>query len=241
MDHNELLELARQGDKNARDKMVQDNIGLVWSIVRRFGNRGYDLEDLFQIGCIGLIKAVDKFNSDFDVRFSTYAVPLIMGEIKRFMRDDGMVKISRSVKENGWKISRAIQKLNQQYGREPTIEEIALETMLEKEDIVLALEANGEVESIYKSVYQNDGSEVYLIDQISNANTENGNVENMINHMVLEQVIEELDDMERSIIIMRYFQERTQTEIAKTLGISQVQVSRLEKKILINLRRKICL
>ena len=112
--------------------MVQDNIGLVWSIVRRFGNRGYDLEDLFQIGCIGLIKAVDKFNSDFDVRFSTYAVPLIMGEIKRFMRDDGMVKISRSVKENGWKISRAIQKLNQQYGREPTIEEIALETMLEK-------------------------------------------------------------------------------------------------------------
>ena len=241
MDHNELLELARQGDKNARDKMVQDIIGLVWSIVRRFGNRGYDLEDLFQIGCIGLIKAVDKFNSDFDVRFSTYAVPLIMGEIKRFMRDDGMVKISRSVKENGWKISRAIQKLNQQYGREPTIEEIALETMLEKEDIVLALEANGEVESIYKSVYQNDGSEVYLIDQISNANTENGNVETMINHMVLEQVIEELDDMERSIIIMRYFQERTQTEIAKTLGISQVQVSRLEKKILINLRRKICL
>lgn len=239
MDNNELLRLAQEGDKEARDRLVQDNIGLVWSIVKRFGNRGYELEDLFQIGCIGLIKAVDKFDNSFDVRFSTYAVPLIMGEIKRFMRDDGMVKISRTVKENGWKISRAIQKLSQKFGREPTMEEIAEETMMEKEDIVLALEANGEVESIYKSVYQNDGSEVYLIDQISDSESEGGSVETMINNMVLEQMISELSEIERNIIIMRYFQERTQTEIAKKLGISQVQVSRLEKKILINLRKKI--
>ncbi len=239
MDNNELLRLAQEGDKEARDRLVQDNIGLVWSIVKRFGNRGYELEDLFQIGCIGLIKAVDKFDNSFDVRFSTYAVPLIMGEIKRFMRDDGMVKISRTVKENGWKISKAIQKLSQRFGREPTMEEIAEETMMEKEDIVLALEANGEVESIYKSVYQNDGSEVYLIDQISDSESESGSVETMINNMVLEQMISELSEIERNIIIMRYFQERTQTEIAKKLGISQVQVSRLEKKILINLRKKI--
>lgn len=239
MDNHELLRLAQEGDKEARDRLVQDNIGLVWSIVKRFGNRGYELEDLFQIGCIGLIKAVDKFDNSFDVRFSTYAVPLIMGEIKRFMRDDGMVKISRTVKENGWKISRAIQKLSQKFGREPTMEEIAEETMMEKEDIVLALEANGEVESIYKSVYQNDGSEVYLIDQISDTESEGGSVETMINNMVLEQMINELSEIERNIIIMRYFQERTQTEIAKKLGISQVQVSRLEKKILINLRKKI--
>lgn len=239
MDNNELLRLAQEGDKEARDRLVQDNIGLVWSIVKRFGNRGYELDDLFQIGCIGLIKAVDKFDNAFDVKFSTYAVPLIMGEIKRFMRDDGMVKISRTVKENGWKISRAIQKLSQKFGREPTMEEIAEETMMEKEDIVLALEANGEVESIYKSVYQNDGSEVYLIDQISDSESEGGSVETMINNMVLEQMISELSEIERNIIIMRYFQERTQTEIAKKLGISQVQVSRLEKKILINLRKKI--
>lgn len=239
MDNNELLKLAQEGDKEARDRLVQDNIGLVWSIVKRFGNRGYELDDLFQIGCIGLIKAVDKFDNSFDVRFSTYAVPLIMGEIKRFMRDDGMVKISRTVKENGWKISRAIQKLSQEYGREPTMDEIAAETMIEKEDIILALEANGEVESIYKSVYQNDGSEVYLIDQISDAEYEGGSVETMINNMVLEQMLGELSDVERNIIVMRYFQEQTQTEIAKKLGISQVQVSRLEKKILINLRKKI--
>lgn len=239
MDNNELLRLAQEGDKEARDKLVQDNIGLVWSIVKRFGNRGYELEDLFQIGCIGLIKAVDKFDNSFEVKFSTYAVPLIMGEIKRFMRDDGMVKISRTVKENGWKISRAVQKLSQEYGREPNVDEIAAETMIEKEDIVLALEANGEVESIYKSVYQNDGSEVYLIDQISDTEYESGSVEKMINNMVLEQIISELSEIERNIIVMRYFQEQTQTEIAKKLGISQVQVSRLEKKILINLRKKI--
>ena len=239
MNNKELLLLAKSGDKDARNRLVQDNTGLVWSIVRRFSNRGFESEDLFQIGCIGLIKAVDKFDNTFDVQFSTYAVPLIMGEIKRFMRDDGMVKVSRTVKENGWKIKKAVQVLNQRLGRDPTVEEIAGETMLEKEDIALALEAAGEVESIYKPVWQKDGSETYLIDQIKDMSTNTDQVERILNNMVLEQVIEELDEMEKNIIIMRYFQEKTQVEIADKLGISQVQVSRMEKKILFNLRKKI--
>ena len=194
---------------------------------------------MFQIGCIGLIKAVDKFDASFDVMFSTYAVPLIMGEIKRFLRDDGMVKVSRTLKENGWKINKSIQVLNQRLGREPTIEEVSKETMLSKEEITLALEANCEVESIYKSMYQNDGSEVYLIDQISSGKNNGETYEKIIDNMTLEKIIDELNEMEKQIILMRYFQEKTQTEIANNLGISQVQVSRLEKKILIELRKKI--
>lgn len=234
-----LIELAHKGDKEARDKLVQENVGLIWSIVRRFGNRGYEMEDLFQIGCIGLIKAIDKFDNSYEVKFSTYAVPLIMGEIKRFMRDDGMVKVSRTVKENGWKASRASAKLAQELGRDPTLEEIAKETELSKEEIVVAMEANVDVESIYKSVYQNDGSEIYLLDQLESKATSNDAVEKVINNMVLEQLLQELDDVEREIIMMRYFQEKTQTEIAALLGISQVQVSRMEKKILLRMRKKL--
>lgn len=231
--------MAQNGDKEARDKLVQENVGLVWSIVKRFGGRGYDLEDLFQIGCIGLIKAVDKFDNTYEVQFSTYAVPLIMGEIKRFMRDDGPVKISRTIKENNWKVKRSVQKLVQKLGREPTIEEISEDTQINSEDIIQAMELVTEVESIYKSVYQNDGSEIYLIDKISTYSVNDINDEKIIDNMVLEQVINELDDLERNIIIMRYFQDKTQTEIAKKLGISQVQVSRMEKKILIALKNKI--
>lgn len=234
-----LIEMAQNGDKEARDKLVQENVGLVWSIVKRFGGRGYDLEDLFQIGCIGLIKAVDKFDNTYEVQFSTYAVPLIMGEIKRFMRDDGPVKISRTIKENNWKVKRSVQKLVQKLGRDPTIEEISKDTLISTEDIIQAMELVTEVESIYKSVYQNDGSEIYLIDKISSYGISDNSDEKIINNMVLEQVINELDDLERNIIIMRYFQDKTQTEIAKKLGISQVQVSRMEKKILAALKNKI--
>lgn len=234
-----LIEMAQNGDKEARDKLVQENVGLVWSIVKRFGGRGYDLEDLFQIGCIGLIKAVDKFDNTYEVQFSTYAVPLIMGEIKRFMRDDGPVKISRTIKENNWKVKRSVQKLVQKLGRDPTIEEISKDTLISTEDIIQAMELVTEVESIYKSVYQNDGSEIYLIDKISSYGISDNSDEKIINNMVLEQVINELDDLERNIIVMRYFQDKTQTEIAKKLGISQVQVSRMEKKILAALKNKI--
>jgi RNA polymerase sporulation-specific sigma factor len=239
MERYALIEMAQNGDKEARDKLVQENVGLVWSIVKRFIGRGYDSEDLFQIGCIGLIKAVDKFDNRYEVQFSTYAVPLIMGEIKRFMRDDGPVKISRSIKENNWKVKKSVQKLEQKLGREPTIEEISKDTMISVEDIIQAMELITDVESIYKSIYQNDGSEVYLIDKISDGNVNENDDEKIINNMVLEQVINELNELEKNIIIMRYFQDKTQTEIAKRLGISQVQVSRIEKKILINLRNKI--
>lgn len=239
MGNRELLALVRNGDKEAREKLISDNTGLVWSIVRRFNSRGYEPEDLFQIGCIGLIKAVDKFDDSFEVMFSTYAVPLIMGEIKRFMRDDGIIKVSRTLKENGWKINKAIQVLSQRLGREPTIEEISIETEILKEDITLALEANSEVESIYKSMYQSDGSEVYLIDQIKYNENMSENYEQIIDKMTLQQMIDELNEIEKQIILKRYFHEKTQTEIAKELGISQVQVSRLEKKILLDLRKKI--
>ena len=166
-DTKELILRAHNGDKAARDKLVLENIGLVYSVSRRFAGRGYELEDINQIGTIGLIKAIDKFDDSFDVRFSTYAVPMIAGEIKRFLRDDGMLKVSRSLKENGYRIKKASDKLVSQNGREATIEELAAATELSVEDVVMALEANTDVESIYRTIYQNDGNEVYLVDKLS--------------------------------------------------------------------------
>ena len=161
-----LLKKARAGDREARSEIVQKNLGLVWNVVRRFNGRGYEADDIFQIGCIGLIKAIDNFDMSFNVCFSTYAVPMIMGEIKRFMRDDGMIKVSRTLKENGWKIKQASEKLSHEYGRNATISEIAQVTELSEEDIVLALDANVEVDSLYKSVYRDDGREVMLVEQL---------------------------------------------------------------------------
>ena len=154
-----LIARSQAGDKEAREVLIEKNLGLVHHIVRRFLGRGYDAEDLFQIGSIGLMKAIDKFDLAYDVKFSTYAVPMISGEIKRFLRDDGMVKVSRTLKENGWKIRQASERIAHEKGREATLEEIALATGISKEDIVMAMEANVEVESIYKSVYQSDGNE----------------------------------------------------------------------------------
>ena len=244
-----LIERSQAGDKEAREILIEENLGLVRHIVKRFIGRGYDPEDLFQIGCIGLIKAIDKFDLQFDVRFSTYAVPMIQGEIKRFLRDDGMVKVSRTLKENGWKIKQAAERLSQLYGREATLQELSAETALSVEDIVMALDANVEVESIYKSVYQSDGNEIYLVDQVvdsagsctagvSRAN-EDTEKEKILNHMLLEQLLATLPEMERKLIHMRYFQEKTQMEVAKALGISQVQVSRMEKRILLHLRQEV--
>ena len=238
MENIALIELAHKGDKEARDRLVQENMGLIWSIVRRFGNRGYEQEDLFQIGCIGLIKAIDKFDNAFEVKFSTYAVPLIMGEIKRFMRDDGMIKVSRSVKENSWKIRRTSLEMAQSLGREPTIEEISRKMEIPVQDIVVAMESLTEVESIYRSVYQSDGSEVYLIDKISNEKAGEEQTEKILNNLLLEQVISGLDDNEKNLLNLRYFQNKTQTEVAKRLGISQVQVSRLEKKLRCKMRKE---
>lgn len=231
-----LIARSQAGDKEAREVLIEKNLGLVHHIVRRFLGRGYDAEDLFQIGSIGLMKAIDKFDLAYDVKFSTYAVPMISGEIKRFLRDDGMVKVSRTLKENGWKIRQASERIAHEKGREATLEEIALATGISKEDIVMAMEANVEVESIYKSVYQSDGNEIYLVDKLPEKKDDN---EKLLNHMLLEQLIGELGEEERLLIRLRYFQDKTQVEVAKNLGISQVQVSRMEKKILVRMREKL--
>lgn len=229
-----LIEQSHHGDKEARDRLVQNNLGLVWSIVRRFDNRGHEREDLFQIGSIGLMKAIDKFDTTYEVRFSTYAVPMITGEIKRFLRDDGMIKVSRSLKENAMKIRAAEAALQKEKGREITLEELKEATGIAVEEIVMALEANVEVESIYKSIYQSDGKEICLVDKLTERTDQN---EILLDHMLLKQLMEHLDEMERELIVQRYFQDKTQTQVAENLGISQVQVSRMEKRILLRMRK----
>jgi len=230
-----LIAKSQQGDKEAREVLIENNLGLVHAIVHRFVGRGVEPEDLFQIGSIGLMKAIDNFDLAYNVKFSTYAVPLITGEIKRFLRDDGMIKVSRSLKEQGMKINLARRKLQGELGREPTIEEIAKQTGLTLEEIVLATEAECKVESIYASVYQNDGSEVALVDMLGSEDEEK---EALLNHMLLQQLMQGLSESESQLIRMRYFQEKTQMEVARHMGISQVQVSRLEKKILLNMRKR---
>lgn len=236
MDTLELIERSKQGDKEARDRVVTENIGLVWSIVRRFSNRGHELEDLFQIGSIGLIKAIDRFDASFEVKFSTYAVPMITGEIKRFLRDDGMIKVSRALKETANKVRITKEILSNQLSREPTIEEISREIHVDVEDIVMALESNAEVESLYKTIYQGDGSAIYLIDKIEESKDEH---ENIVDRLALKEIIDSLDQKDKDLIKLRYFMDKTQTDIAKELGISQVQVSRLEKKILKTMRERL--
>ncbi|WP_066715333.1 RNA polymerase sporulation sigma factor SigF [Clostridium sp. Marseille-P299] len=235
MDTLELIHLSKQGDKAARDLVITENVGLVWSIVRRFLGRGHEAEDLFQIGSIGLMKAIDKFDMSYEVKFSTYAVPMITGEIKRFLRDDGMIKVSRSIKETAGKIRMMRSELEKKNGREPTLEEICVSLQLEKEEVVLALESGAEVESLYKTIYQGDGNAIYLMDKIEFMEDES---DTMINHLALKEVMDSLEEKERDIITLRYFKDKTQTEIATVLGISQVQVSRLEKKILRTMREK---
>lgn len=241
----ELILRAHEGDKEARDRLVMENMGLVYSVSRRFIGRGCELEDINQIGTIGLIKAIDKFDDSFDVRFSTYAVPMIAGEIKRFLRDDGMLKVSRSIKENGYRIKRASDELVSKNGREATVEELAAATELSVEDVVMALDAGTDVESIYRTVYQGDGSEIYLVDKITsadNVSSSEGSLpqqEKILDMIMLRQLLEELDETERKLISLRYFKEMTQSAVANELGISQVQVSRLEKKILQKLRKNI--
>lgn len=245
-----LVAKSQAGDKKAREVLIESNLGLVRHIVKRFAGRGCEMEDLFQIGVIGLIKAIDKFNLEFEVKFSTYAVPMIMGEIKRFLRDDGMIKVSRSIKENGLKVRLATERLMARLGREPAAFEVAAEAGLSIEEITIAMEAAAEVESLYKSVYQADGSEIYLVDKVAAVNGQAANTglvacsgaasdpekEKLLNHMMLGQLLENLPKREQELIKMRYFQDKTQSEIASCMGISQVQVSRMEKKILLRMR-----
>ena len=227
------------GSKAAKEKIVSDNTGLVWSIARRFVNRGYDLEELYQIGCIGLLKACDRFESRYGVQFSTYAVPLIAGEIKRFLRDNGAIKVSRILKQNGYQISKAKEALLHKYGREATLDELASYTGLCVEDIVMATEANREVESIQQTICGKDGTQVSLVERLVDEAESEVAAENIMNRILVGQAMEKLGETEQELIHLRFFEDKTHTEVAKVLGISQVQVSRLEKKILIQMRQNL--
>lgn len=208
-------------------------MGLVWSVVRRFLNRGVEKEDLFQIGSIGLLKAIDKFDTSYDVCFSTYAVPMISGEIKRFLRDDGMIRVSRSLKELSVKAWQSREELERQLGREPTVTEIAGDLGIEVEELSMAMEAGADVESLQQVIYQGDGTEITLMDKLENDDESTGRV---LDRMILESLLKRLDAQEKQLILMRYYQEKTQSAIAEKLGISQVQVSRMEKRVLKKLR-----
>lgn len=230
----ELIKASQAGDMAARERLVAMNMGLVFSVVKRFSGRGYETEDLIQLGSIGLLKAIEKFDFTYEVKFSTYAVPMIIGEIKRFLRDDGMIKVSRSLKELASRAYQAKEKLQAQSNREPAMEELAEELQVSMEDLVLALEAGSEVESLQQPVYQKDGSAILLMDKLEEAEDCE---ETIINHMVLRQLLEKLKPEEQQLIRLRYFGEQTQSAVGEQMGISQVQVSRMEKKILEELRK----
>ncbi len=229
-----LIKKSQQGDKNAQDILVRNNIGLVSTIVKKFLNRGYEYEDLFQIGCIGLIKAIKNFNTNFNVRFSTYAVPMIMGEIKRFIRDDGLIKVSRNLKETAKKVNQVKEKLTKEFGRDVTISEIAQEMCITSEDVLMSLESMHTPEYLYEVIHQDDGSPVLLIDKIGE-DKDYGN--DVIDKVALKDLVNSLEPKARQVIILRYFKDLTQSQISEILGISQVQVSRIEKKVLEYLRK----
>lgn len=249
-DESVLIARSQSGDKDAREVLIEKNLGLVRHIVRRFTGRGVEPDDLFQIGSIGLIKAIDKFDLSLGLQFSTYAVPLIMGEIRRFLRDDGIVKISRTVKENSARLSKVREKLLGELGREPYLEELIRASGMTREEVILALEADNCVESLEGSQESQDGTMLSLGDRIS-VNTEAGSAcaslypgagdpekERLLDRLLLRQLMEELEPEDKKLIWLRYFRDKSQVEIAQSMGISQVQVSRREKKILQYLREK---
>lgn len=237
---------ANQDDKEKRNTLIEKNTGLVWSVVKRFVNRGYEREELFQIGCIGLIKAVDRFDEKYEVAFSTYAIPLITGELKRFFRDNGIIRVSRSLKEAGWKIRQEQDRFYEKTGRSPTIEELVERVQLSREEIVMAMDANAQIESIDQAMDFGEGKAVAMVDQviakeqgvgmIGGHSNEDIEKEQVLNKMLVQSVMKKLDEREKTLITLRFFGDKTQNEIAEKLGISQVQVSRLEKKILKRMR-----
>ena len=230
----ELIERVQNGDEEAKEILIKNNLGLVRSVISKFSNIGYERDDLFQLGSIGLIKSIYKFDPKFNVKFSTYAVPMILGEIKRYLRDDGMVKVSRSLKQIAIKAKTQTEILTKKLGREPSIEELAHELDIEKEDLVMAMEANFSVEYLHGVIHEEEGSPICLIDKIS-LKGENEE-ERVIDNLLLKQVLDKLEKRERQIIVLRYFEDKTHSEIGDILNISQVQVSRIEKKVLSKLK-----
>ena len=226
---------AQNGDKDILQKIVQENQGLIWGIVKRFSGRGYEIDDLYQIGAIGFIKAIKRFDVNFEVQLSTYAVPYIMGEIKRFIRDDGPIKVSRSIKELNTKIKDFQQRYLLNNGTDASLKDIAKEFKITKEEVAEALEWANPIESIYQETEGKD-STMALIDKISSDEDEAGKI---VNKLSIKELINDLENRDKEIIMLRYYKDKTQSQVAKILGISQVQVSRIEKKILNGMRLKL--
>lgn len=230
----ELLRRTKQGDMDARERLIAGNLRLVLSVIQKFDRRGENADDLFQVGCIGLIKAIDNFNIDMDVRFSTYGVPMIVGEIRRYLRDNSAMRVSRSMRDTAYKVLQAKEKFMSAHQREPTIEEIAQMLETKREDVVFALEAITDPVSLYEPVYSDSGDAVCVMDQVKDSrNTD----ERWLDHIALQDAVEKLPEREKKILALRFFQGKTQMEVSAEIGISQAQVSRLEKNALEQIRK----
>ncbi len=231
----ELLTRIKNGDTKAREELINGNLRLVLSVIQRFATRGENPDDLFQVGCIGLMKAIDNFSTEFGVKFSTYAVPMIMGELRRYLRDSGSVRVSRSMRDLAYKAMQAREKLTNENLQEPTIEQIAKEIDARREDVVIALEAVSEPISLYEPVYSESGDTIYMMDQISDKQDDT----DWLQELALKDAIRALDDREKHILSLRFFRGKTQVEVATEIGISQAQVSRLEKGALTKIKKKL--
>ena len=229
----ELLKKAQSGDMKAREELINGNLRLVLSVVQRFANRNENMDDLFQVGVIGLIKAIDNFNTDLDVRFSTYAVPMCIGEVRRFLRDSNPVRVSRSMRDTAYRAMQVKERLTNEKGYEPTVEEIAKELDMKKSDVVIALEAIVDPVSLYDPVYNDGGDTIYVMDQLGDSSTDN----DWIDEIMIKDELKSLNDRERRILYMRFMQGKTQMETAEEIGISQAQVSRLEKNAINRIRQ----
>lgn len=231
----ELLKKIKDGDEKAREALIKGNLRLVLSVIQRFTGRGEAPDDLFQVGCIGLIKAIDNFSLEFGVKFSTYAVPMILGEIKRYIRDNGQLRVSRSLRDLAYRAMQAKEQLTNEKKRDPTIEEIAQRIESKREDVVIALEAVTEPVSLYEPVFSEGGDTIYVMDQIGDKNDDN----NWLEEIALKEAIASLGNREKRILSLRFFQGKTQVEVANEIGISQAQVSRLEKGALNKIKSQI--
>lgn len=233
---NALLHRVKDGDENARERLIQGNLRLVLSVIQRFGGRGESVDDLFQVGCIGLIKSIDNFNVDLGVRFSTYAVPMIIGEIRRYLRDNSTIRVSRSMRDTAYRALQVKEAFMREHQREPTITELAKELNLKKEDVVFALDAIMDPISLFEPVWGEEGDTICVMDQVGDTkNTD----EHWLNQIALKEAINSLTDREKKIVQMRFFEGRTQMEVAEEIHISQAQVSRLEKGAIEQIRKQL--
>lgn len=231
-----LLLRAKQGDMKAREELIAGNLRLVLSVIQRFANRGENADDLFQVGCIGLIKAIDNFNTDLDVRFSTYGVPMIVGEIRRYLRDNSTMRVSRAMRDTAYKVLQAKEAYMAEHQREPTVDEIARMLELKREDVVFALDAIVDPVSLYEPVYSDGGDTICVMDQVKDSkNTD----ESWLEHIALKEAMNRLSDRERHILNLRFFEGKTQMEVSAEVGISQAQVSRLEKSAINQIKKNL--